>query len=40
MIRPMWHNFPNDEGVDEIEDQFMIGNDIIVKPVLEKDAKT
>ncbi len=38
MLRPMWFNYPNQEGVSDVDSQFMIGSDLIVKPVLEKDA--
>ena len=38
VLRPMWFNYSAQKGVNLIEDQFMIGNDLIVKPVLEKGA--
>jgi alpha-glucosidase (family GH31 glycosyl hydrolase) len=34
----MWLNYPTAEGVSDISDQYMLGYDLIVKPVLEKDA--
>jgi alpha-glucosidase (family GH31 glycosyl hydrolase) len=34
----MWLHYPEAQGVSQIADQFMVGYDLIVKPVLEKDA--
>jgi alpha-glucosidase (family GH31 glycosyl hydrolase) len=34
----MWLNYPEAPGVNYIADQFMVGYDLIVKPVLQKDA--
>jgi alpha-glucosidase (family GH31 glycosyl hydrolase) len=34
----MWAHYSEAEGVNEISDQFMVGFDLIVKPVLEKNA--
>jgi len=34
----MWTHYSESEGVSDITDQFMVGFDLIVKPVLEKDA--
>ena len=38
VLRPMWCNYSEAEGVNEISDQFMVGFNLIVKPVLEKGA--
>jgi len=34
MTRPMFMNFPNDEKTFTLEDQFMVGDDLLVKPVI------
>jgi len=39
-MRPMWFNYPEGDGVNEIDDQFMMGSDLIVRPVFEKDTET
>jgi alpha 1,3-glucosidase len=33
VLRPMWVEFPKDTNAVEMEDQFLIGRDILVKPV-------
>ena len=38
VLRPMWVHYSEAEGVNEIADQFMVGFNLIVKPVLEKGA--
>ena len=38
VLRPMWVHYSEAEGVNEISDQFMVGFNLIVKPVLEKGA--
>lgn len=39
IIRPLCYNYPN-EGLEEITDQFLLGENIIVAPVVEKNART
>lgn len=39
IVKPMILAFP-DENYEEIKDQFVLGNDIIVAPVLEKDVRS
>ena len=36
VIRPLWYSEPNDSRTFKINDQFMLGPDIVVAPVLEK----
>ena len=38
IMRPMFYDFPEDEKVYEIGDQYMFGPDILVTPVTEKGA--
>lgn len=33
VLRPMWVEFPTDPKTVEMEDQFLVGRDILVKPV-------
>lgn len=33
MTRPMFMNFPDDEKTFELDDQFMVGDDLLIKPV-------
>lgn len=39
IIRPMCYNYPN-EGLETVTDQFLLGQNIVVAPVLEKGART
>ena len=34
IIRPMWWSDPSDENTYPLDDQFMLGNDVIVAPIL------
>lgn len=36
VIRPIWYSEPNDPRTYKIDDQFMLGPDIVVAPVVEK----
>jgi alpha-D-xyloside xylohydrolase len=38
-MRPLFVDFPEDENAWHIEDQFLLGPDLLIAPVLEKDAK-
>lgn len=38
-MRPLWYNFPNDANTLAIDTQYMIGDDLLVAPVLEHEAK-
>jgi alpha-glucosidase len=37
ILRPMEYNFPNN-GYESVKDQFLIGDSLLVAPVLEKNA--
>jgi alpha-glucosidase (family GH31 glycosyl hydrolase) len=39
VLRPMVFEFPADENVHEVTEQFMLGGDLIVAPVLEKGKR-
>ena len=39
ILRPMEYNFPN-RGYAKVKDQFMMGRDMIIAPVLEKGARS
>ena len=39
ILRPMWYRWPDDAKTYAIEDQFMVGDDLLVAPVLEEGAK-
>jgi alpha-glucosidase (family GH31 glycosyl hydrolase) len=34
MMRPLWVEFPQDENTYEMDDQFMVGSYLMVKPVV------
>ena len=38
--RPVWLEFPRDKNTYEMEDQFMVGRNLMVKPVTEQYATT
>jgi len=40
VMRPLFMEFPSDESTFEMEDQFMLGDTILVKPVTKKGATT
>jgi alpha-glucosidase len=37
-VRPLFYDFPDDQGVRDAEDAFMLGPNILVAPVLEEGA--
>lgn len=37
-MRPLWYEFPDDEGAIGINDQFMLGPDLLVAPVTVQNA--
>jgi alpha-D-xyloside xylohydrolase len=39
-MRPLFFDFPNDEESWAVEDEFMFGPDLLVAPVLHKDARS
>jgi len=40
VLRPVWLEFPRDKNTYEMEDQFMVGRNLMVKPVTEQYATT
>lgn len=40
ILRPLWYNCPDDAATHRITDQFMLGNDVVVAPVLKKGEVT
>lgn len=36
VMRPLWYEFPNDKGTYLINDEFMIGSDVLVAPVVKQ----
>lgn len=38
-MRPLFFDFPDDAGCAEVEDQFLLGPDLLVAPVLEPGAR-
>jgi len=39
IIRPLWYVAPDDEVTYNIDNQFMLGDDILVAPVLETNQQ-
>ena len=39
-MRPLFFDFPDDEGCTAIDDEFLFGPDVLVAPVLEYEART
>ena len=33
MCRPLWYEFPADEAAFAVEDEFLLGRDLLVKPI-------
>jgi myogenesis-regulating glycosidase len=40
ILRPLWYNFPGDQTAQAITDQYMVGDALLVAPVLEKGARS
>ena len=40
VMRPLWYEFPNDKLTYLINDQFMVGSDVLVAPVTKEGAAT
>jgi alpha 1,3-glucosidase len=34
ILRPLWYNYPNSKRVNDIETEFMLGDSLLVCPVL------
>uniref|UniRef100_UPI00398F29BD neutral alpha-glucosidase AB-like n=1 Tax=Pristiophorus japonicus TaxID=55135 RepID=UPI00398F29BD len=39
VMRPMWVEFPEDVETFNLDEQYMLGNALLVRPVLEQDAR-
>lgn len=39
IVRPMWWEEPELQGIDKIYDQFMVGENIVVAPILQKGQR-
>ena len=35
VARPLWYNFPNDPNTFNIDQQFMLGDSLLISPVLQ-----
>uniref|UniRef100_A0A6A7G7H0 Glucosidase II subunit alpha n=1 Tax=Hirondellea gigas TaxID=1518452 RepID=A0A6A7G7H0_9CRUS len=35
IMRPLWYEYPSDERTFQIEDQFLLGSDLLIKPITE-----
>lgn len=40
IVRPLWYNFPDDKEAQPITDEFMLGDLVVVAPVLQQGAVT
>jgi alpha-glucosidase (family GH31 glycosyl hydrolase) len=40
ILRPVWYNFPADTEALGISDQFMVGEDLLVAPVMKRGARS
>ncbi|NOT48473.1 MAG: hypothetical protein HOP17_12080 [Acidobacteria bacterium] len=40
VMRPLWYEFPNDKQTYLINDQYMVGGDILVAPVVKEGMRT
>ena len=40
VMRPLWYEFPNDLQTYLISDQYMVGSDVLVAPVIREGART
>ena len=40
VMRPLWYEFPNDKSTYLINDQYMVGRDILVAPVVKEGMRT
>jgi alpha-glucosidase (family GH31 glycosyl hydrolase) len=39
LVRPVWYDWPKEQNLFAVEDQFLLGSDILIAPVLESDAR-
>ncbi|XP_074594644.1 neutral alpha-glucosidase AB-like [Brevipalpus obovatus] len=40
IMRPLWFHFPKDKNTFELEEEYLLGDSLLVRPVLDKDAST
>ena len=40
VMRPLWYEFPNDKGTYLINDEYMVGSDVLVAPVIKEGMTT
>lgn len=40
LVRPLWYNFPADRDAEGIVDEFMLGDSVLVAPVIQAGART
>lgn len=40
IMRPLWYEFPNDKGTYLINDEYMVGDDVLVAPVVKERMTT
>ncbi len=40
VMRPLWYEFPNDKQTYLVNDQFMLGSDVLVAPVVKEGMRT
>ena len=39
-MRPLWYEFPNDKGTYLVNDEYMVGDDVLVAPVVKEGMTT
>ena len=39
MVRPLFYNFPDDEATSDINDEYMLGDDVLLAPILQQGQK-
>jgi hypothetical protein len=39
ITRPLWVQYPKDTETFELEDQFLLGSDLLIKPVTDKGVE-
>ena len=40
VVKPLWASFPSDQNVFQIDDQFILGDSVIVAPILFPDTSS
>ncbi len=39
VMRPLWYEYPSDKGTYLINDEFMVGGDVLVAPIIKEEYK-